>query len=482
MSISAIWPKIPADVLVFLMKRNFLRNIALGKAVDELYSYFVRENAENRPRGVQEWRYLLVKNLLLTIDRAIAEGRVSWQVCKSLIGNFVGAVILGEKERTDFCGFLPPAFLTISPTAKCNLYCKGCYAASSAGNSESLKFDIFDRMIKEKKESWHSRLTVISGGEPLVYNDGGRTLFDILEGNRDNFFMMYTNGTLITKEVARRLADLGNLTPAISVEGFEKETDERRGKGVYRKIEAAMDNLREAGVPFGISMTATRHNADLILSDKLVRHYFHDKGAFYGWVFQYMPIGRSYTLDLMVTPEQRLRMFKREQEVIKDLGLFLVDFWNGGPFSLGCISGGRRYFYVDWNGNIAPCVFFPYTLANIYDVYRENKTLNDILQSPYFQSIRKWQDDYGYTQPPDRVDNLITPCLIRDHYADAHELISRFGAKPSDANAAAAFQDENYRKKMISYGKTVKALTQDIWEREFLHLDRESEMRKKLAN
>jgi MoaA/NifB/PqqE/SkfB family radical SAM enzyme len=479
MNISSMLQKIPADALVFLLRQNLIRDIALKKAVEELYYHFVLRNEENRPRGVQEWRYLLVKNLLLTIDRAFAEGRISRKVCKALIGNFVGAVILGEKERTDFCGYFPTAFLTISPTAKCNLYCKGCYAASSAGNSESLNFDIFDRMLKEKKELWQSRLTVISGGEPLVYNDKGRTLFDILEGNRDNYFMMYTNGTLITEEVAERLADLGNITPAISVEGFEKETDERRGKGVYKRIEAAMDNLRKAGVPFGISITATRQNAEIVLSDELIDHYFHEKGAFYGWIFQYMPIGRSFTLDLMVTPEQRLCMFQREQEIIKDKELFMVDFWNGGPYALGCISAGRRYFYIDWNGNIAPCVFFPYYLANIYDIYRENKTLNDVYHSPYFQSIRKWQDDYGYAQPPHNVDNLIVPCLIRDHYAEAYELISRFDAKPSDANAEAALKDAEYRKGMTNYGKAVKSLTQDTWEKEFLRTDAgEAEMRK----
>jgi hypothetical protein len=183
-----------------------------------------------------------------------------------------------------------------------------------------------------------------------------------------------------------------------------------------------------------------------------------------------MPIGRSYTTDLMLTPEQRLRLFQREEKIIREHNLFMVDFWNGGPYAVGCISAGRPggYFYIDWNGNIAPCAFFPYYLANVYDVYREGKTINDVLLSPYFSSIRSWQNDYGYTQPPEKVQNYIVPCIMRDHYEHARSIVSEFGAKPLDVNAAQALEDGDYRSKMIDYGKEVKSMTQKYWEDTFM--------------
>lgn len=49
---------------------------------------------------------------------------------------------------------------------------------------------------------------------------------------------------MIDKKMAQKLAELGNVAPVVSVEGFEKETDERRGKGVWRKAMQAMDNSR----------------------------------------------------------------------------------------------------------------------------------------------------------------------------------------------------------------------------------------------
>ncbi len=474
MTFENIWKKFSTDALDFLLQSEIVRTAALKRAKKGLFDNFVVANKENRPVALQEARCLMLSNLLHAVNDALADGRIAPKVRKALIGNFIGRILLGEEDRAQqFISdhkIYPPAFLTISPTKRCNLFCTGCYASSSSGSAETLKYEVFDRIIKEKKELWGSYFTVISGGEPLLYRDGGKTLFNILEDNPDVYFMMYTNSTLITKETARRMADLGNITPAISVEGFEKETDNRRGKGVFNKILLAMDNLVEAGVPFGISVTATRNNVDIIMSDEFTNFYFRQKGAIYGWVFQYMPIGRSYTIDLMITPEQRLALFKNEQKMIRESNIFLVDFWNGGPYAVGCISAGRPggYFYIDWNGNMAPCAFFPYYISNVYDLYKENKNLNDVLFSPFFSSIRDWQNDYGYTQPPDKVDNYITPCIIRDHYEVARGLIDQFKPKPLDEQAAEALGDDEYRRRMAAYGLQVKSLTQPLWDEEFL--------------
>ena len=170
--------------------------------------------------------------------------------------DFVAKTIKDDLKHGEFekkHGFKPPGFVTISPGKRCNLRCAGCYAGSSDASAPALSFEVWDRMMEEKKKLWGSYFTVISGGEPLLYRSDGKDLFDIAKKHSDNFFLMYTNGTLIDEDMAGRLADAGNITPAISVEGFEKETDERRGKGVHKKILRAFANLRNVGVPFGIS-------------------------------------------------------------------------------------------------------------------------------------------------------------------------------------------------------------------------------------
>jgi MoaA/NifB/PqqE/SkfB family radical SAM enzyme len=462
MELSQLWKKTAPDALAFMLSKDPVRKIILRKAEEKIYKSFVQENREHRPLDVQEGRYLMLKNLLNSINRLIAENKVSAAVSRSIIRCFVGKVLLGEEERTEHFvkqfGTAPPAFLAISPTTQCNLSCKGCYAPVSSDNCQKLSFSTLTRILDEKKRLWGSYFTVLTGGEPLLYEDGRKTILDLAEENDDQYFLISTNGMTITREVARRMARLGNVTPAISVEGFERETDERRGKGVFRMILQAMENLRKAGVPFGINATATRRNVDSIIKDKFADFYFREMGAVYGWIFQYMPIGRGYSVDLMITPEQRLALYRKEQKMIAESHVFLVDFWNCGPYSRGCISAGRPggYAYIDGNGNIAPCVFYRYSASNINDMYRDNKTLNDVLFSPFLTSLRQWPD----STPPSagKTDPLTVPCIIRDHFGEACDLVTRFNGRPLDEHAADALHNAGHRMRMTEYGKAVRAL------------------------
>lgn len=183
-----------------------------------------------------------------------------------------------------------------------------------------------------------------------------------------------------------------------------------------------------------------------------------------------MPIGRSFTLDLMVTPEQRQRMYEHEQYLIRERKIFMADFWNSCPVSNGCIAGGRPggYFYIDWNGNISPCVFYPYAVDNIIKIYKEGGHINTVLTSPYFEAIRKWQQEYSYNKPADQVGNQIVPCPIRDHHLTAYEIITKHQAQPIDSEAAAALKDKGYHQGLAAYGNKAAELTEDIWEKEYI--------------
>ena len=367
----------------------------------------------------------------------------------------------------------PPGFLVVSPTGACNLRCRGCYANSSDTLVQQLDYPVLSRLLREKKDQWGSWFTVISGGEPLMYRSRGHTLLEVVEEHPDDYFLMFTNGTLITGEVAQRMAELGNISPAISVEGYEGETDARRGRGVYRKILEAYDNLAKHGVPFGVSLTVFRDTAHLV-DQKLFHHYLGKLGAKYMWIFQYMPIGREQTLDRQTTPEQRLAMYNNTWKAVREKAMFIADFWNSGSFSSGCISAGRPggYFYVEWNGNVTPCVFNPYSPLNVYELYREGKTLNDVLADPFFKEIRAWQDRYGLRTPPEQTGNFMVPCPIRDHYDFMLPALQKHRPKAIDPSGDAALADAQYQQGLIEYGRRVAALTDPIWEREVLGPER----------
>lgn len=446
-----------------------IRNRVIPWGLEKLRRYFQDENPHDNPPRVQEMRYIGMRNLLKSYARALEDGRISPKVRRAFIKNFVGQVIMGETGRQapfiERFGFEPPALMTISPSQVCNLACKGCYAASHKKTVATLDYDTFMRVLKDKREAWGSHFTVVSGGEPLLYESQGKNMYDCLAHNHQDYHLMYTNGVLIDRDAAKRMADLGNVTPAISVEGWEEDTDARRGKGVYKKILQAMEHLRAEGVPFGVSLTAMRNNAELLLSDEFTDFWFEEQGAVHGWLFQYMPIGRGITIDNMVTSDQRRWMLDRLLKSLYEDGRFLIDFWNGGPMSEGCIAAGRHggYIYINWNGDISPCVFFPYAGANIKELYAEGKELSTVLTTGFFQEIREWQDTYYGKKEGSSPQNLFMPCPIRDHHDVAHDCVVKHGAKPIDEDAAVALQDEDYRQGMRQYGKQLEVKLASYW-------------------
>lgn len=421
--------------------------------------------------GVKGDKSEFSKALLHTADRML-DSHLSNAYLKSIGNTLVDLFAEGGRRDSveqfyDAFQTKPPLFLTISPGKKCNLDCVGCYA-NSGNDIESLDWDVLDRIITEAKSLWGVRFLVISGGEPLAYRSKGKGLLDAVEKHPDVFFLMFTNGTLINDGVARRMAELGNITPAISVEGLRELTDKRRGEGVFDRVQDSMRRLKKAGVPFGISLTATCENVEEIFSDDFIDLFFDELGALYGWVFHYMPIGRSFTLDLMPTPEQRIWMWKRVWEIIHQRHIFLADFWNHGTLTNGCIAAGRSdgggYLYIDWNGAVSPCVFVPYSPVNINDIYKSGENLNDVWKKPFFKDIRDWQMNYR-----EEEGNLLSPCINRDHHGDLRNLIARHEPEPIDENAHKALLDSEYANGLKAYGKDYQTLSDPYWEKYYLH-------------
>lgn len=463
------------EILDLIISNKTLRNIALHILEKKSYKALMETNAHLLTLRTRLGRFYLVRGLLYSLCRALDRNLISKNVRRTMARNFVQALVEQDKDSarqkfvTEF-GFEPPLFILISPEGKCNLNCIGCYANSTENIRTHLEWDIVDRIMTEKRSLWGSRFTVISGGEPFIWRSQGKGILDLAETHNDNIFMCYTNGTVITREIAQRMAEVGNISPVISVEGLEKETDERRGKGVFRRILQAMEHLRDAGVPFGISVTVTTLNMDVVFTDEMMDFWFEQQGATYGWIFQYMPIGRKITLDLMVPPHKRAEMFHQMERIVTERKYFIVDFWNSGPYTYGCLSAGTPggYFYIDWNGNCAPCVFFPYSTCNIIDIYKQNGTLNDVLFNPLFVRIRKWQEAYGKKRNETAGGNQLLPCPIRDHYAFAHSIICELKAKPIDISGEEALNDEQYRKGMLQYDKEIKKYMDPIWQEQFI--------------
>jgi len=455
--------------------RKLIMNQAMKAAEN---GYRANLQAEEYPIGVCRDRYEMNKAIIYTAERILTgphpiANTYIRKLSEIMIQNIAmdGGYVNAQKSFFNRHGQRPPGLLVVSPTKSCNLFCTGCYA-NSGNASEKLTWQVFDELLTQAKEIYGNLFIVISGGEPFTYKDQGKTLLDMVEKHGDMFFMSYTNGTLIDDATARRLAQTGNFSPAISVEGWRERTDERRGKGTYDKILVAMDNLRKYGVPFGISLTATKYNCEEIMTDEFIDHFFFQQGAAYGWIFHYMPIGRSFTTELMPTPEQRLKMQQRSWELVREKHIFLPDFWNHGTLVDGCIASGRSngggYLYINWDGKVMPCVFVPYAATNINTIFAEGKDLNHVYEEPFFNDIRSWQDAYRKKNGSGKHGNLLAPCFIRDHHDVMREIVARNEPDPENEPAREALLDKEYRDSMIKYGKDYQELSNPFWEEHYL--------------
>lgn len=360
----------------------------------------------------------------------------------------INQLLVGTNKRKEFCekngGLYPPGFFVISPSMKCNLNCYGCYAGSYEKSSE-LSFEEIDRALNQAKEMG-LYFCVISGGEPFFYP----RIFDMFEKHNDVFFQVYTHGGLIDEKVCRRLAELGNVLPAISIEGFKKETDERRGNGHFDRVMKAMDLLREGKILFGFSATLTRKNTDILSSDRFV-DLMIEKGCVLGWYFMYMPVGREPNLDLMQTPEQRGFQVERLIYLRANKPILLADFWNDGHVVGGCISGGRKYFHINAKGDIEPCVFCHFATHNI-----RSSSLRDAIRSPLFQSIRCKLPSY---------DNLLRPCIIVDKPEISRKVISENDVYFTHEGAEIVY--ENLADEMDQWSRDYGAVADSLWEKYF---------------
>ena len=152
--------------------------------------------------------------------------RLLWKFSFNFGWKGMGAV--RRFERRIRAGEYFPAFLFLSVTNRCNLSCQGCWVTPTNPPLD-MDVDTLHRIVRECNRRG-SYFFGILGGEPLLY-DG---LFDFMREHPKSYFLLFTNGTLITDETAAEMRLLGNVSPLISVEGSTAVSDERRGgENVY---------------------------------------------------------------------------------------------------------------------------------------------------------------------------------------------------------------------------------------------------------
>ncbi|HID24831.1 MAG TPA: radical SAM protein, partial [Planctomycetaceae bacterium] len=198
------------------------------------------------------------------------------------------------------CGRFFPPFLFISVTNRCNLCCQGCWV-DVTGPPHDLPPELLDRTIREARRAGNSLFGIL-GGEPFLYPH----LFEVLERHTGAYFLVFTNGHFVSDKAARRMRQLGNVSPLISIEGLERVSEERRGRpDVWRRTMAGLQRCVRYGLLTGVCTSLCKNNLAELLTERWLDRLI-ELGVAYVWYYLYRPVGPQPRPELALSAaEQR---------------------------------------------------------------------------------------------------------------------------------------------------------------------------------
>lgn len=271
-----------------------------------------------------------------------------------------------------------PPIMIFSITSRCNLNCKGCYHWSLRNERhEELNAEKLKQVIAEASGLGIS-FVVIAGGEPLIR----RELLEITAEHPNILFLVFTNGLLIDDDVINKLHHQHNVIPLISLEGDRWETDNRRGEGIYERLEKIIAKLKMENIFWGISLTVTGSNVNAITEDNFVRN-LNDLGCQFFLFIEYTPVSKG-TEEWVITGRQRADLNRKIADFRDHYSALFVSVPGDEEEFGGCLAGGRGFVHISAEGNVEPCPFVPYSDSSLKDM-----SLKDALQSDFLKIVRE---------------------------------------------------------------------------------------------
>ena len=272
-----------------------------------------------------------------------------------------------------------PPFLFISIINSCQLRCQGCWV-DVASPRQMISKDDLNRVINDAKKHGNSYFGIL-GGEPFMHPD----LLDVLAAHPDCYFQIFTNGQLISDEVAKELRRVGNATPLISIEGGAEVSDERRGaKQVLDKTLLGLQNCVRNRLIVGVATSVCKTNIDLV-SEAWLRKLI-DLGVHYAWFHTYRVIGPNPTPELALSPEDVLKLRRFVVTMRSKVPLGIVDpYWDDRGEALCPMATGVSH-HIGPSGAIEPCPIIQFAKETIHD---EASIYELMTKSAFLDDFRK---------------------------------------------------------------------------------------------
>lgn len=154
-------------------------------------------------------------------------------------------------------------------TRACNLQCIHCLNNSGKKLDNQLTDEELIKLVIDLSKCGIQEIR-FTGGEPLVYDK----IYDLINIATINgvYTSIGTNGTLITKEVAKRLKNAGLKKAVVSIDGTKEKHDEIRGKGNYERSIQGIKNLNEVGIETRVNSVIMKNNMDDIINFAKTMH------------------------------------------------------------------------------------------------------------------------------------------------------------------------------------------------------------------
>jgi radical SAM protein with 4Fe4S-binding SPASM domain len=233
---------------------------------------------------------------------------------------------------------------------------------------------------------------LFSGGEPLMRPD----IFQLIEraSSKKMRAVISTNGTLITKERAKKVKGAGLSYVGISLDGLEETNDLFRGvEGAFRDALSGVRNCLEMGVKVGLRFTMTKSNfhdvegiLDLIEREGIPRVCFYHL-VYAGRGSKLITSSRMSHEETRATVDLIMNRTRAFHEKGKAVEVLTVDNHTDGPYlymrllresperaesvlSLLRMNGGNSTGLgigcVSWDGSVHPDQFWRhYSAGNV---------------------------------------------------------------------------------------------------------------------
>jgi MoaA/NifB/PqqE/SkfB family radical SAM enzyme len=308
-----------------------------------------------------------------------------------------------------------PPFLFVSIINSCQLRCQGCWVDVEAPR-RMLDLATLDRIVREAKRQGNAYFGLL-GGEPFLHPN----LLDLLAAHPDCYFQIFTNGQLITDQVARELRRVGNASPLLSIEGTAAVSDQRRGRSnVLDRTLAGLEACRRHRLVTGVATSVCQTNLDLV-SEAWLRRLIA-LGVHYVWFHTYRVVGPSPTPSLALRPEQVQAVRRFVVEMRARLPIIIVDaYWDDQGRALCPMATGVSH-HIGPGGDVEPCPIIQFATESVLDGRGLYETLNG---SAFLRDFRE------------TAARATRGCIVLERPDLVRELVVRHGARDTTQRGGA---------------------------------------------